>query len=210
MSGLMARKVGMTRIFRDDGKVLPVTVLEARPCPVVQVKTLETDGYEAIQIGYRQQRKNRLTRPEIGHLDKAGAPPVACLREVPAPADRQVAPGEFIDLSIFLPGERVDVTGLTKGKGFQGCVKRHGFAGGDNAHGCKSKRVPGSIGQHTTPGEARKNRRMPGRTGGEKTTVKNLEVVRVDLENNLLLLKGAVPGSRNTYLLVSKKRGGGR
>ncbi len=210
MSGLMARKVGMTRIFRDDGKVLPVTVLEARPCPVVQVKTVDTDGYEAIQIGYRQQRKSRLSKPEIGHLDKAGAPPVSCLREIPAIEGKEVAPGDFIDLSIFLPGERVNVTGLTKGKGFQGVVKRHGFSGGDNAHGCKSKRVPGSIGQHTTPAEVRKNRRMPGRNGYERITVKNLEVVSIDLENNLLLLKGAVPGSRNTYLLVSKKRGGGR
>jgi len=207
MSGIMARKVGMTRIFRDDGKVLPVTVLEARPCPVVQVRTLERDGYEAVQIGYRQQRRNRLTKPALGHLDKAGAPPVSRLVEIPADG-LEVAPGSFVDVSIFAPGEKVDVTGVTKGKGFQGVVKRHGFSGGDEAHGCKSKRVPGSIGQHTTPAEVWKNKGMPGRTGGQRTTVRNLEIVRVDVENNLILLKGAVPGSRNGYLLVSKRKGG--
>ncbi len=210
MSGLMARKIGMTRLFRDDGKVLPVTVLEARPCPVVQVRTIERDGYEALQIGYRQQKKSRLSKPRLGHLEKAGAPPVSRLLEIRPLDGRDLGAGDLIDVSIFSPGEKVDVTGVSKGKGFQGVVKRHGFSGGDEAHGCKSKRVPGSIGQHTTPAEVRKNRGMPGRTGGARTTVKNLEVVGIDLENNLLLLKGAVPGSRNGYLLVSKKRGGGR
>ncbi len=210
MSGIMARKVGMTRLFREDGRVVPVTVLEARPCPVVQVRTLEKDGYEAAQIGYRAQKKSRLLKPELGHLDKAGAPPVACLVEVPLPAGREVRPGDFMEISMFVPGEKVDVTGLSKGKGFQGVVKRHGFSGGDNAHGCKSKRVPGSIGQHTTPAEVWDGKKMPGRDGATRTTVKNLEVVRVDTENNLLILKGAVPGSKNGYLLVRKQQRGGR
>ncbi len=209
MSALMARKVGMTRVFREDGRVVPVTVLEARPCPVVQVRTVERDGYEAVQIGYRPQKKSRLARPAQCHLDKAGAPPVARLVEVPKPADRDVKPGDFLEVSMFVPGERVDVTGLSKGKGFQGVVKRHGFSGGDEAHGCKSKRVPGAIGQHTTPAEVWKGKGMPGRDGCTKITVRNLEIVRIDTERNLILLKGAVPGSRNGYLLV-RKAGGGR
>jgi large subunit ribosomal protein L3 len=210
MSGIMARKVGMTRLFREDGRVVPVTVLEARPCPVVLVRTVERDGYEAVQIGYRAQKKNRLTRPQQGHLDKAGAPPVACLAEIPLPEGRDVKPGDFFEVSMFVPGEKVNVTGLSKGKGFQGVVKRHGFSGGDNAHGCKSKRVPGSIGQHTTPAEVARGKKMPGRDGSARTTIKNLEVIRVDPDNNLLVLKGAVPGSKNGYLLVRKQAGGVR
>jgi large subunit ribosomal protein L3 len=204
----MARKVGMTRLFRDDGRVVPVTVLEVHPCPVVQVKTVEHDGYEAVQIGYRPQKKNRLSKPVLGHLDKAGAPPMARLVEVPVPADRDLKPGDFLEVTMFVPGELVNVTGLSKGKGFQGVVKRHGFSGGDQAHGCKSKRVPGSIGQHTTPAEVADGKKMPGRDGGRRTTIRNLEVVRVDAQNNLLLIKGAVPGSKNGYLLVSKLAGG--
>lgn len=204
----MARKIGMTRVFRDDGKAVPVTVLEAQPNPVTQVKTLETDGYEALQIGYRNQKKQRLTKPMLGHLDKSGAPPVSRLREVPMPS-QEVSVGDFLDVSMFVPGEKVDVTGLSKGKGFQGVVKRHGFSGGDSTHGCKSHRVPGSIGQCATPSRVWKNKKMPGRDGGKRVTVKNLEVVRVDSENNLLVLKGAVPGSRNGYLLIRKQRSGG-
>ena len=208
MSGLMARKIGMTRVFRDDGKAVPVTVLEAQPNPVTQIKTLETDGYEALQIGYRNQKKQRLTKPMLGHLDKSGAPPVSRLREVPMPS-QEVSVGDFLDVSMFVPGEKVDVTGLSKGKGFQGVVKRHGFSGGDTTHGCKSHRVPGSIGQCATPSRVWKNKKMPGRDGGKRVTVKNLEVVRVDSEKNLLVLKGAVPGSRNGYLLIRKQRSGG-
>lgn len=208
MSGLMARKIGMTRVFRDDGKAVPVTVLEAQPNPVTQVKTMETDGYEAVQLGYMSQKKQRLTRPVLGHLDKSGAPPVARFREVPLPS-REVSAGDFLDVSMFVPGEKVDVTGLTKGKGFQGVVKRHGFSGGDKTHGCKSHRVPGSIGQCATPSRVWKNKKMPGRDGGKRVTVRNLEVVQVDSEKNLLVLKGAVPGSRNGYLLIRKQRAGG-
>jgi len=204
----MARKIGMTRIFEDDGKAVPVTVLEAKPNPVTQVKTTETDGYNALQIGYRTQKKQRLNKPTLGHLDKSGAPPVSRFREVSMP-DTDVSAGDFIDVSIFIPGEKVNVTGLTKGKGFQGVVKRHGFSGGDSTHGNKSHRVPGSIGQCATPSRVWKNKKMPGRDGGKKVTVRNLEVVQVDSEKNLLVLKGAVPGSRNGYLLIKKQNSGG-
>ncbi|MBN2585695.1 MAG: 50S ribosomal protein L3 [Candidatus Fermentibacteraceae bacterium] len=208
MSGIMARKIGMTRVFRDDGKAVPVTVLEAQPNPVTQIKTVKTDGYDALQIGYRNQKKQRLIKPVLGHLEKSGAPPVARFREVPMPS-REVSLGDFLDVSMFVPGEKVNVTGLSKGKGFQGVVKRHGFSGGDTTHGCKSHRVPGSIGQCATPSRVWKNKKMPGRDGGKKVTVCNLEVVQVDTEKNLLVLKGAVPGSRNGYLLIRKQRSGG-
>lgn len=204
----MARKIGMTRVFRDDGKAVPVTVLEAQPNPVTQIKTVKTDGYDALQIGYRNQKKQRLIKPVLGHLEKSGAPPVARFREVPMPS-REVSLGDFLDVSMFVPGEKVNVTGLSKGKGFQGVVKRHGFSGGDTTHGCKSHRVPGSIGQCATPSRVWKNKKMPGRDGGKKVTVCNLEVVQVDTEKNLLVLKGAVPGSRNGYLLIRKQRSGG-
>lgn len=205
----MARKIGMTRIFKDDGNAVPVTVLEAQPNPVTQVKTMETDGYNALQIGYRTQKKQRLNKPTLGHLDKSGAPPVSRFCEVVMPDD-EVKAGDFLDVSMFLPGEKVDVTGLTKGKGFQGVVKRHGFSSGDSTHGSKSQRVPGSIGQCATPSRVWKNKKMPGRDGGKRITVRNLEVVQVDPEKNLLVLKGAVPGAKSGYLLVKKQIKGGR
>ncbi len=204
----MARKIGMTRIFEDDGKAVPVTVLEAQPNPVTQIKTLETDGYEALQIGYRAKKQKRLSKPLLGHLGKSDAPPVSRLCEVPVP-NNDVSTGDFLTVSMFLPGEKVDVTGITKGKGFQGVVKRHGFASGDATHGTKSQRVPGSIGQCATPSRVWKNKKMPGRDGGTRVTVRNLEVVRIDEERNLLILKGAVPGSKNSYLLIRKRRSGG-
>ena len=204
----MARKIGMTRIFEDDGRAIPVTVLEAQPNPVTQIKTLETDGYEALQIGYRSKKEKRLSKPLLGHLRKSDAPPVSRLCEVPVQGS-DVKTGEFLTVSMFLPGEKVDVVGITKGKGFQGVVKRHGFSSGDATHGAKSQRNPGSIGQCATPGRVWKNKKMPGRDGGTRVTVRNLEVVRIDEERNLLIIKGAVPGSKNSYLLIRKRRSGG-
>lgn len=209
MSGIMARKIGMTRVFSADGVAIPVTVLEAQPNPVTQVRTVETDGYEAVQIGFFPKKEKRLSKPQLGHLRKSEAPPVARLREIPVPKT-QVKAGDFLTVAQFKPGEKVDITGLTKGKGFQGVVKRHGFHGGDSTHGCKSKRVPGSIGQCATPGRVWKNKKMPGRDGGKRITVRNLVVVQVDENRNLLVVKGAVPGSRNGYLLIHKNDGGGR
>ncbi|RKZ02863.1 50S ribosomal protein L3 [Candidatus Fermentibacteria bacterium] len=209
MSGIMARKLGMTRVFAEDGRAIPVTVLEAAPNPVVQVKTPETDGYSAVQVGYWPKKESRIRKPLKGHLDKAGAPPVSRLVEFPAPAE-EVKAGDSFTVSMFVPGEKVNVTGLTKGKGFQGVVKRHGFSGGDDTHGCHAKRIPGSIGQCATPGRVWKNKKMPGQTGNTKRTVKNLEIIQVDVEKNLLVIKGAVPGARNGYIMVRKqiRRGG--
>ena len=205
----MARKIGMTRVFAEDGRVIPVTVLEAAPNPVVQVKTPETDGYSAVQVGYWPKKESRLSKPMRGHLDKASAPPVSRLVEFPAPKD-EVKAGDSFTVEMFVPGEKVDVSGITKGKGFQGVVKRHGFSGFDATHGYHGKRIPGSIGQCATPGRVWKNKKMPGQTGNQKRTVRNLEIVRVDTEKNLLVVKGAVPGARNGYLMVRKhvSRGG--
>lgn len=209
MSGIMARKLGMTRVFAEDGRAIPVTVLEAAPNPVVQVKTPETDGYSAVQVGYWPKKETRIRKPLKGHLDKAGAPPVSRLVEFPTPAE-EVKTGDSFTVSMFVPGEKVNVTGLTKGKGFQGVVKRHGFSGFDATHGYHGKRIPGSIGQCATPGRVWKNKKMPGQCGNTKTTVKNLEIIQVDVEKNLLVIKGAVPGARNGYLMVRKqiRRGG--
>lgn len=198
----------MTRVFREGGNSVPVTVLEAEPCPVVQVRTSERDGYEAVQIGYSPKRESRLTRPMAGHLARAGASAVARLKEVPVP-EGGAEEGDTLDVTMFAEGELVDVTGYSKGRGFQGVVKRHGFSSGDESHGNKSTRIPGAIGQCATPSRVYKNRRMPGRHGGRKVTVRNLEVIEVDPENNLLVVKGAVPGSKNGYLLVRKNSRGG-
>ncbi|MBN1434662.1 50S ribosomal protein L3 [Candidatus Fermentibacterales bacterium] len=212
MSGLVARKVGMTRIFREDGAVTPVTVLEAKPCPVVKVRgaSARAKGCDSVQLAYGPQKTSRLSKPLRGYLEKNGVEAgYARLIELPFPAS-EVKPGTEITVSLFREGEKVDITGTSKGKGFQGVVKRCGFSGGDDTHGCKSKRVPGSIGQCATPSRVWKGKGLPGRTGGERRTVRNLEVVRVDPERNLIVVKGAVPGARNGYLIVRKSgRSGG-
>ncbi len=206
MSGIMARKIGMTRIFNKDGNAVPVTVLEAPPCAVTQVKKPETDGYSAVQVGYKHQKEKRLSKPHLGHLKRSGVNNVSRLKEIPV-TDKELKPGDIIDVSIFTPGEKVSVTGRTRGKGFQGVVKRHGFSCGDSSHGSKTQRTAGSIGQCATPARVWKNKKMPGRDGGTKVTIRNLEIMRIDNEKNLIIIRGAVPGAKNGYLLV-KKQGG--
>jgi large subunit ribosomal protein L3 len=193
----------MTQVFDQSGRVVPVTVIQAGPCWVTQVKTKETDGYDAIQIGFEESR--RLNQPERGHLAKAGTPLLRHLREwrVEDPSRFQV--GQRLDVSIFEPGERVAVTGTSKGKGFQGVVKRHGFGGGPKTHGQSDRwRAPGAISSGTTLGRVLKGQRMAGRMGHDRVTVKNLVVVRTDPERNLLLVRGAVPGPREGLLMVRK------
>ena len=202
-TGLLGRKVGMTQVFDEAGQVVPVTVIQAGPCWVTQVKTQESDGYNAVQLGFEESR--RLNSPERGHTSKAGTPMLRHLREwrVADPGEFQI--GQRLDVSMFQPGERVAVVGTSKGKGFQGVVKRHGFAGGPKTHGQSDRlRAPGSIGSGTTPGRVLKGLRMAGRMGHERVTVKNLQVVRADAERNLLLVRGAVPGPREGLLMVSK------
>jgi large subunit ribosomal protein L3 len=207
VQGLLGRKVGMTQIFAEDGRVVPVTVIEAGPCYVTQVRTKERDGYEAVQIGYGVAK--RLNGPEKGHLDKAKAPPVRHLRELRADGLDGVEVGQKWDASLFKTGDLVDVVGTSKGKGFAGVVKRHHFRGGPRTHGQSDReRAPGSSGSTTTPGRVFKGTRRAGQMGNARITVQNLQVVEVDGERNLLLLRGAVPGARNGLLLIKTAKKG--
>jgi len=200
LQAFLGKKIGMSQIFRQDGRVVPVTVIQAGPCVVTQIKTKETDGYEAVQIGFGEAK--RLNKPMAGHLKNN---PSRYLREVRADGVTEHQVGQRISADIFQPGELVDVIGTSRGRGFAGTVKRHGFSGGPRTHGQSDRaRAPGSIGAGTFPGRIFKGLRMAGHMGNERITVKNLEVVRVDTERNLLLLKGGVPGAPNGLLLIRK------
>ena len=202
--GLLGRKLRMSRTLNPAGNVVATTLLSAGPCYVTQLKTPERDGYSAVQIGYEESRK--LNRPQTGHLGRG--PKLRVLREVPAQADGDVAVGQRLDVSLFNPGDRVDVIGESKGRGFAGVMKRHGFHGGPKSHGQSDRwRAPGSIGAGTTPGRVLKGTRMAGRMGGERVTVKNLEVLATDPERGLLALKGAVPGPTGGLVTVLKAKG---
>jgi len=196
----------MTRLFDATGAATATTIVEAGPCFVTQIRTLATDGYEAVQLGFEQVRPNKLTRPERGHL-KDGVPPVKTLREVPVTDVDELSVGERIDISMLVAGERVDVVGQSKGKGFAGVVKRHGFRGVPKTHGQSDRwRAPGSIGSGTTPGRVMKGMRMAGHLGDDRVTVQNLEVIRVDPERNLIALRGAIPGPRGGLIVIKKRQ----
>jgi len=200
MKGILGKKVGMTQIFDDTGEAIPVTIIEAGPCYVTQIKVKKTDGYEAIQLGFSEAK--RLNRPQRGHLPK-GVPDLRYLREIDVDDISAYEVGQKIDADIFSVGDLVDVTGTSKGKGFAGAMKRHRFSGGPMTHGQSDRaRAPGSIGAGSTPGRVWKGMRMPGHMGNERTTVQNLKVVLVDPERNLLAIKGAVPGARGGLVSV--------
>lgn len=200
MKGILGKKVGMTQIFDDIGEVIPVTIIEAGPCYVTQIKTKEKDGYQAIQLGFGEAK--RLNKPERGHLPK-GVPDLRYLREFRIDDVSVYELGQKIDAGTFSVGELVDVTGTSKGKGFAGVMKRHGFRGGPATHGQSDRaRAPGSIGATSTPGRVFKGKRMPGHMGSQRTTVQNLKVAIVDPERNLLAVKGAVPGAKGGLVTV--------
>ena len=202
IQGLIGRKLGMTQVFDDRGVVHPVTVVEAGPCVVTQVKTDEKDGYAALQLGFGLD--NRLNRPERGHRQASGFMS-RHLREVKAENVTDYSVGQVLQADVFAEGEIVDVTGTSKGKGFQGGVKRHGFAGGPKTHGQSDRhRAPGSIGSSATPGRVFKGMRMAGHMGNERVTVQNLKVIRVDTERNLLLIEGSVPGPNQGLLIIRR------
>ena len=205
VNGIIGRKVGMTQIFDADGTVHPATVIKAGPCVVVQAKTAQTDGYEAIQLGLVEERPAKVGKPLAGHYKKAGVPPTRVRREVKqaAGADAPKA-GDEVLASIFAIGERVDVIGTGRGKGFQGVVRRHHFAGGAATHGSMFHRAPGSIGASSYPSRVVKGMRMGGRMGGARTTIHNLKVLRVDAENNLLIVEGGIPGAPTGYVVIRK------
>lgn len=204
MAAIIGRKVGMTRVFDENGMAVPVTVVEAGPCPVLQVKTVERDGYQAVQLGFGRQKDVRATRAEKGHAAKVGldyAPRV--VREFRVNGTEH-EPGAEIRVDAFSAGDTVKVTGHSKGRGFQGVVKRHGFAGRPGGHGHPLARNPGSLGPGTDPSRVIKGKKLPGRMGGHRVTVRNLEIVRVDAERNLLFVKGALPGVRNSTVFISR------
>ena len=207
IQGILGRKLGMTRLFDESGEVTATTIVEAGPCFVTQIKTLDRDGYEAVQLGFDQVRQNKLTNPERGHLKESGAPNVRTLREVPVSDLDGIALGDQINVDMLRQGERVDVVGTSKGKGFAGVMKRHNFRGGPKTHGQSDRwRAPGSIGSGTTPGRVMKGMRMAGHMGDERVTVQNLEIVRIDPERNLIALRGAIPGPKGGLIMI-KKRG---
>ena len=202
--GLLGRKVGMTQIFSSDGKVVPVTVVEASPNRITQVKSVESDGYNALQIGVGVVKDKNVTKAQKGHFEKANVKPVRITRELRMSETPEQKPGDTITVDIFAEGEIVDVIGTSKGKGFAGTIKRHNFSRGSMGHGSKSHREPGSMGPRISGGGGKvfKGKKLPGRMGGERVTVQCLTVARVDVERNLILIKGAIPGPKNGSVLI--------
>lgn len=207
MSGIIGKKIGMTSIFDADGKNIPCTVIEAGPCVVTQIKTKESDGYEAIQVAYDDKKDKHTNKPLKGHFAKAGVSPKKIVREFTRfEAGHQKAVGDILDASVFIEGEFIDVVGTSKGKGFQGVVRRHGFKGvGDKTHGQHNRlRAPGSVGASSWPSRVFKGMRMAGRMGNERVKMINLRVLKIDTSNNLIVVKGSVPGPNGSYVIVER------
>src|SRR5271154_2003332 len=196
MAAILAKKLGMTQVFQEDGSVARVTVLQAGPCPVTAIRTVERDGYAAVQLAFGEAREKHLSKPELGHLKKADAPPMRTLAEFRdlESADGALALGDAVTVDSFQAGARVKISGTSKGKGFQGTIKRHNFVSGPKSHGSHNVRAPGSIGASATPARVMKGIRGPGQMGSKRVTQKGLEVVQVDARENLLLVRGSVPG----------------
>ena len=205
VTGLIGKKVGMTQLFEPGGRVAPATVLRAGPCVVVQTKTVETDGYAAVQLGLVEAKSAKANKPTAGHFKKAGVPPTRVRREVAlAEGGDPAKAGDQVSVSIFSDGDRVDVIGTSRGKGFQGVMRRYNFRGGRASHGSMFHRAPGSIGASSYPSRVVKGMRMAGHMGAARTTVRNLRVLRVDAENGLLLVEGAVPGGPNSIVVIRR------
>lgn len=205
-TGILGRKIGMTQVFRNDGRIIPVTVIEAGPCHVLQVKTKEKDGYDAIQLGFADKREKVTNKPDLGKFKKINTPPKRFIKELRVTPEQKFEVGQQVRVDVLAPGDAVDITGTSIGKGFQGGMKRWHWKGGKKTHGSTSHRRVGSIGSSTTPGRVLKGHHMPGRMGGDTVTVQNLEVVKVDPENNLLVVEGAVPGPKKSFLVIKKAK----
>ncbi|MEJ2544844.1 MAG: 50S ribosomal protein L3 [Calditrichaceae bacterium] len=203
MAGLLGHKIGMTQIFDDNGLSVPVTVVQAGPCYVTQIKTSETDGYNAVQLSYQDKKEKQTNKPKKGHFAKASVSAKRYSKEFDFGKDAELKLGDEIKADIFKPGLRVQISGISKGKGFQGGMKRHGFQGGQVTHGQSDRlRAPGSLGQSSSPSRVFKGLKMAGRMGGDRVTLNSATVVKVDSENNLLFIKGAVPGAKNTVIEI--------
>ena len=199
---LIGKKVGMTQIFDENGVVIPVTVIEAGPCVVAQVKTLEKDGYEAIQLGFGEVKEKKVNKPEKGHFTKANIKPLKHLREFKLDSIEGIKVGDELKVDIFAVGDKIDVQGTSKGKGFQGVIKRHGQSRGPMGHGSMYHRRPGSMGPTSTPGRVFKGKKLPGHMGRVTVTIQNLDVVKVDMDKNVILVKGSVPGAKGAILKI--------
>lgn len=204
VNGLLGKKLGMTRMFLDNGHWVEVTLVEAGPCTVTQRKTKEKDGYEAVQVGYGEIREKRCTKPVLMHFKQNGLTPKRHLREFRMDGDAEVNVGDEIRTDIFKAGDRVDISGNSKGRGFAGVIKRHGFGGGPGGHGSHFHRAPGSIGQSADPAKVIKGKRLPGQMGAKKVTTQNLEIIEVDPEKNLLVVRGAIPGANGGLVEVKR------
>ena len=200
--GIIGRKIGMTQIFDENGLVIPVTVIEAGPCVVAQVKTVETDGYDAVQLGFGEVKAKRLNKPEMGHFAKSKLEAKKHLREFRLDSIENIKVGDEIKADIFAAGEKIDVQGTTKGKGFQGVIKRHGQSRGPMGHGSMYHRRPGSMGPTSTPGRVFKGKKLPGHMGHVTVTIQNLDVIKVDMDKNVILVKGSVPGAKGAILKI--------
>jgi large subunit ribosomal protein L3 len=206
IQGIIGKKVGMTQVYAEDGQAIPATVIEAGPCVVVQRKSKEKDGYSAVQVGLVERRTvKRVTKPMKGHFAKAGLPPCRVLREFRVEVGSEVKVGDKVSVELFAAGDEISVTGISKGKGFQGVVKRHHFRGGAATHGSMFHRAPGSIGASAFPSRVLKGMRAAGHMGSERVTVRNVKVVRVDSGNNILVVRGSIPGAGGSYVVIRKK-----
>jgi large subunit ribosomal protein L3 len=202
MVSILGKKLGMTQVYTEDGRAHPVTVIEAGPCCVVQVKTIKNDGYEAVKVGFLEAKEKRVNKPQAGVFKKAGVKLYRIVKELSIGG---LKVGEFVTVEKFVRGDKVDVSSISKGKGFQGVMKRHNFSGGPGSHGSTFNRAPGSIGASSYPSRVWKNQKMPGHMGSERVTVKNLEIVDVKVEQNLMLIRGAVPGGVGTLIEIKKE-----
>lgn len=207
LSGLLGKKIGMTQIYTEDGRILPVTVIQVGPCSVMQIKTVENDGYSAIQLGFDDKKKKRAVKPELGLAEKISVCPKRFVREVAPELGADIKLGQTIFADIFVDVKVLDVIGITKGKGYAGVMKRWNFKGGAATHGSTRHRPPGSISSNTDPGRVFRGKKMAGRLGGERVTIKNIDIVKTDKGRNLLFLKGAVPGFNGSYLVLRKCKG---
>jgi len=207
MIGLIGRKVGMTQFFDERGEAIPVTIIEAGPCTVTELRSTQRDGYTAVQLGFGTKKESRFTRPALGQFKKRNLPPLCHLREFRVESIEGLAVGQSLDVSIFEKGRHVDIQGVTKGRGFAGVVKRYGFVAGYASHGPTAGKQPGSIGASAYPSRVVKGKRLPGHMGNVNLTIKNLEVVAIDSEQNMLMVRGAVPGPTNGLVVVKKREG---
>ena len=199
---LIGKKIGMTQVYDENNHLVPVTVIEAGPCPIVQIKSVDSDGYDSIQLGYKSQKKSRLSKAELGHLNKAKVNPVSTLQEFRTNGDINFNVGDVLTVDQFSEGQKIDIIGTSKGRGFQGVVKRYGFSGGPASHGSMFHRRGGSYGMCQWPGHVIKGKKMPGHMGDARRTVQNLKIVKVLADKNIILIKGSVPGSKNSLLTI--------